>query len=240
MRMLIYNDQNEFVNKRNEKTYLSLIPEDNVWVKLNKKVDFMAIGQCLKEHLPVVEEEPVEEVVRLFKYLLLKAYYHLADADVVLKTKTDITFRYFLDYDPLDMDLVDIKTLQRFRRQELSLENEKHISAVLGLDANKLEGERLLSSLKREITFIEEYSYEYIGTAFENKNINDMSFDEVKAHCNKVLASIQKSGESEVISSKIRYLQEMISDLDAMNDDRDKFTLQTMATAFLVDRIESF
>lgn len=180
----------------------------------------------------MANDKPLEEVIRLFKYLLLKAYNHLADIDLVEKTKTDITFRYFLDYDPLDMDLVDIATLQRFRRQEISLESEECIRTVLGLVGKNLESEDILSSIKREVGYIDEAS----------KDMDNMTLEEVEDYCKDRLTSIYKleNLKGEEINENIRYLQEIISDINAMNHDEVKFTLQTIAYAFLNDKIESF
>ena len=38
-----------------------------------------------------------EDIIRIFKYLLLKSYFKLSDRCLVERTKTDLLFKYFLD-----------------------------------------------------------------------------------------------------------------------------------------------
>ena len=38
-----------------------------------------------------------EDIIRIFKYLLLKSYFKLSDRCLVERTETDLLFKYFLD-----------------------------------------------------------------------------------------------------------------------------------------------
>ena len=61
-----------------------------------------------------------EDVIRMFKYLLLKNYYKLSDRDLIARTKTDMLFKYFLDYSPEENNLIYTNQLTVFRRERLS------------------------------------------------------------------------------------------------------------------------
>ena len=68
----------------------------------------------------------------MFKYLLLKNYYKLSDRDLIARTKTDMLFKYFLDYSPEEINLIDLSLLTVFRRERLSnKENEEETSTNL-------------------------------------------------------------------------------------------------------------
>ena len=61
-----------------------------------------------------------EDVIKMFKYLLLKNYYKLSDRDLVAQTRTDMLFKYFLDYLPEETNLIAPRLLTVFRRERLS------------------------------------------------------------------------------------------------------------------------
>lgn len=56
-----------------------------------------------------------EDVIRMFKYLLLKNYYKLSDRGLIERTETDMLFKYFLGYLPEETDLIDSRLLTVFR-----------------------------------------------------------------------------------------------------------------------------
>lgn len=58
----------------------------------------------------------------LFKYLILKAYYTMSDADLVERSKYDMSFKYFLGLRPED-DVIHSSTLTKFRKLSLADEN---------------------------------------------------------------------------------------------------------------------
>ena len=60
-----------------------------------------------------------EDVIRMFKYLLLKSYFKLSDRNLIEKTMTDMLFKYFLGYDPEETKLIDPSLLTVFRRERL-------------------------------------------------------------------------------------------------------------------------
>lgn len=69
-----------------------------------------------------------EDIIRIFKYLLLKSYFKLSDRCLVERTKTDLLFKYFLGYDPEETKLMNPSLLTVFRRERLK--DDTHIAQM--------------------------------------------------------------------------------------------------------------
>lgn len=109
-----------------------LIKKDNLWRQLNEIVDFSFVYEELKDRYSSTMGRKAEDVVRMFKFLLLKQYFKLSDRGLVERTQTDMLFKYFLGYLPEDTDLIDPSLLTVFRRERLSnSENEEDTSTNL-------------------------------------------------------------------------------------------------------------
>ena len=100
--------------------YNILITSDNLWRKINELVDFHFVNELLQDSYSSSMGRTAESPIRLFKFLLLKNYYKLSDIDVVKRARTDLEFKYFLDYAPEDTQLIDPSLLTVFRRQRLT------------------------------------------------------------------------------------------------------------------------
>lgn len=95
-------------------------------------VDFSFVYDELKDKYSSTMGRKAEDVIRMFKYLLLKNYYKLSDRDLIARTKTDMLFKYFLDYLPEEVNLIAPSLLTVFRRERLSnKENEEETSTNL-------------------------------------------------------------------------------------------------------------
>ena len=95
-------------------------------------VDFSFVYDELKDKYSSTMGRKAEDVIRMFKYLLLKNYYKLSDRDLIPRTKTDMLFKYFLDYLPEEVNFIDPSLLKVFRRERLSnKENEEETSTNL-------------------------------------------------------------------------------------------------------------
>lgn len=109
-----------------------LIKKDNLWRQLNEIVDFSFVYEELKDRYSSTMGRKAEDVVRMFKFLLLKQYFKLSDRGLVERTQTYMLFKYFLGYLPEDTDLIDPSLLTVFRRERLSnSENEEDTSTNL-------------------------------------------------------------------------------------------------------------
>lgn len=130
--MLKANNQLSFCLSSHASLFDVLIEKDNFWRQLKDMVDFSFVYDELKEKYSSTLGRKAEDVVRMFKYLLLKNYYKLSDRDLIARTKTDMLFKYFLDYLPEEVNLIDPSLLTVFRRERLSnKDNEEETSTNL-------------------------------------------------------------------------------------------------------------
>lgn len=130
--MLKANNQTSFSLSNYVNLYDILIKKDNFWRQLNEMVDFSFVYNELKNKYSSTMGRNAEDVVRMFKYLLLKGYFKLSDRGLIERTETDMLFRYFLDYTPEETNLIDPSLLTVFRRERLSnSENEDETSTNL-------------------------------------------------------------------------------------------------------------
>lgn len=130
--MLKANNQLSFCLSSNASLYDILIKKDNFWRQLKDMVDFSFVYDELKEKYSSTMGRKAEDVIRMFKYLLLKNYYKLSDRGLIERTETDMLFKYFLDYLPEETELIDQSLLTVFRRERLSnKENEEETSTNL-------------------------------------------------------------------------------------------------------------
>ena len=130
--MLKENNQLSFCLSSYASLFDVLIEKDNFWRQLKDMVDFSFVYDELKDKYSSTMGRKAEDVVRMFKYLLLKNYYKLSDRDLIARTKTDMLFKYFLDYLPEEVNLIDPSLLTVFRRERLSnKDNEEETSTNL-------------------------------------------------------------------------------------------------------------
>ena len=130
--MLKENNQLSFSLSSHASLYEILIEKNNFWRQLKDMVDFSFVYDELKDKYSSTMGRKAEDVIRMFKYLLLKNYYKLSDRDLIARTKTDMLFKYFLDYLPEEVDLIDSSLLTVFRRERLSnKDNEEETSTNL-------------------------------------------------------------------------------------------------------------
>lgn len=100
--------------------YDVLISKDNIWRQIKELVDFSFVYDLLKDSYSSTMGRKVVDVVRMFKYLLLKQYYNLSDKGLIERTMTDLSFKFFLDYKPEETKLIDPSLLTVFRRERIA------------------------------------------------------------------------------------------------------------------------
>lgn len=123
--MLKENKQINFSLSNHVELYDLLIKKDNFWRQLNELVDFSFVYDEIKDKYSLTMGRKAEDVIRMFKYLLLKSYFRLSDRGLIERTRTDLLFKYFLGYDPEETQLINPSLLTVFRRKRLSdSENE--------------------------------------------------------------------------------------------------------------------
>lgn len=130
--MLKVDNQISFCLSSHTSLYDILIDKNNFWRQLKDMIDFSFVYEELKDKYSSTMGRKAVDVIRMFKYLLLKNYYKLSDRGLIERTKTDMLFKYFLDYAPEETNLIDPSLLTVFRRERLSnKENEEKTSTNL-------------------------------------------------------------------------------------------------------------
>lgn len=105
--MLKQKNQLELNFSKYSELYDIVIKPDNFWRQLNDMVDFSFVYEELKDKYSSTMGRTCEDVIRMFKYLLLKSYFKLSDRGLVERTQTDLLFKYFLGYDPEETKLIN-------------------------------------------------------------------------------------------------------------------------------------
>lgn len=129
--MLKQNNQLELNFSKHMELYDILIKEDNFWRQLNDMVDFSFVYDELKDKYSSTMGRTSEDIIRMFKYLLLKCYFKLSDRGLIERTFTDMLFKYFLGYDPEETKLIDPSLLTVFRRERLKDESENLMDKLI-------------------------------------------------------------------------------------------------------------
>ena len=148
--MIKLNNQLEISFSKYTELYNILIPKENFWKQLNDMVDFSFVIEMLKDKYSSTMGRTSEDVIRMFKYLLLKSYFKLSDRGLIERTMTDMLFKYFLDYDPEETKLIDSSLLTVFRRERL-VDNDTNLMDRLIEKTVELALEKGLIEVKNKI-----------------------------------------------------------------------------------------
>ena len=98
--------------------YELLIPKDHLLRQINDLIDFSFVYEELVSKYSSNNGRRAECPIRLFKYLLLKVIYDLSDVDIVMHSRYDLSYKYFLGMVP-EEDVIDPSTLTKFRKLRL-------------------------------------------------------------------------------------------------------------------------
>ena len=148
--MLKLNNQLEISFSKYTELYNILIPKENFWKQLNDMVDFSFVVEMIKDKYSSTMGRTSEDVIRMFKYLLLKSYFKLSDRGLIERTMTDMLFKYFLGYDPEETKLIDPSLLTVFRRERL-VDNDTNLMDRLIEKTVELALEKGLIEVKNKI-----------------------------------------------------------------------------------------
>ncbi len=148
--MIKMSNQIEMNFSKHSELYDILITEDNFWRQLNDMVDFSFVIELLKDKYSSTMGRTAEDVIRMFKYLLLKSYFKLSDRGLVERTMTDMLFKYFLGYEPEETKLIDPSLLTVFRRERL-IDNDENLMDKLIEKTVELALEKGLIEIKNKI-----------------------------------------------------------------------------------------
>lgn len=211
--MLKENNQLSFCLSSHASLYDILIEKNNFWRQLKEMVDFSFVYDELKDKYSSTMGRKAEDVIRMFKYLLFKNYYKLSDRDLIARTKTDMLFKYFLDYLPEEVNLIDPSLLTVFRRERLSnKDNEEETSTNL---MDKLIAKTVEIALKEGVIEV------------KNKIIQDST------HTN---AMYQHISAREELIKQAKELRKSVYKIDETM--HDKMPKKRESTGVLEDQIE--
>mgnify|MGYP002551708709 FL=1 len=129
--MLKQNNQLELNFSKYSALYDIVIKPNNFWRQLSDMIDFSFVYEELKDKYSSTMGRTCEDIVRMFKYLLLKSYFKLSDRGLVERTETDLLFKYFLGYSPEDTKLINPSLLTVFRRERLKNEEDNLMDKLI-------------------------------------------------------------------------------------------------------------
>ena len=129
--MLKQKNQLQLNFSKYSELYEIIIKPNNFWKQLSDMVDFSFVYEELKDKYSSTMGRTCEDVIRMFKYLLLKSYFKLSDRGLVERTETDLLFKYFLGYDPEETKLINPSLLTVFRRERLKNEEENLMDKLI-------------------------------------------------------------------------------------------------------------
>lgn len=109
--------------------YELIVPKDNILRKMNELVDFSFVYEELKDKYCLDNGRNAIDPTRMFKYLILKAVYKLSDADVVERSRYDMSFKYFLGMAP-EESVIESSSLTKFRK--LRLQDKELLDLLIG------------------------------------------------------------------------------------------------------------
>lgn len=103
-----------------QEIYELLIPENNKWRRINEEIDFSFVYDMLKDSYSDKMGRTAEDIIFMFKLLLLKTDSGLSDEGLINMVKVNMEYKYFLRLDPEETKLVDPSLLSKFRRTRLA------------------------------------------------------------------------------------------------------------------------
>ena len=227
--------------------YDLVVPKDNMLRQINELVDFSFVHEELKRNYCLDNGRNAIDPIRMFKYLLLKAIFELSDADIVERSKYDMSFKYFLGMAPEEA-VIDSSSLTKFRKLRLKDLNlldmlinktveiaiEKGIiqSKAIIVDAthtkaryNQKSPREILQDRSRKLRKAIYKVDESLKAKFPAKNTSDVLEDEI-AYCQKLIEVVEAEGgvcELPKIKEPLNLLKETVSDdLEQLRTSEDK------------------
>ncbi|MDN4609245.1 transposase, partial [Sporosarcina highlanderae] len=216
--------------------YDIVVPKDNMLRQINELVDFTFILEELKSKYCLDNGRKAVPPIRMFKYLLLKSIFDLSDADVVERSKYDMSFKYFLDMAPED-PVINSSSLTKFRKLRLRdldlLDKLIYKTVDIALEKNLIKSKTIIVDAthtksrynqKSPKEFLMEKSknvrkavYQIDGSMkekFPSKTTSNEVEDEIE-YCQKVISTV----ESEVHIARIPAVQEKLNVLKEVIED---------------------
>ena len=113
-------------------------------------IDFSFVVDMLKDKYSLTMGRTAEDVIGMFKFLLLKSYFKLSDRGLIEKTMTDMLFKYFLGQNPEEIKLIDSGLSTVFCHERL-IDNDEILTDKLIEIPVELALEKELVEIKNKI-----------------------------------------------------------------------------------------
>lgn len=221
--------------------YNILIEEDNFWRQLKESVDFSFVYDEVQKNYSASQGRPAEDPIRMIKYMLLKTAFKLSDRDLIKKTRVDMEMKYFLDYNPEDIEFINPSSLSKFRHirlqdlnlldllinktVELALENNvisvkniliqdsTHTNAMFQHISPREELIKRAKELRKAVYAISPATKEIMPKKREASGLLEDTID----YCNELLQVIENKntfGDCTEIMERMDYLREGLEDTE--------------------------
>jgi IS5 family transposase len=240
--------------------YDIVVPKDNMLRQINELVDFSFVHEELQDKYCLDNGRNAVPPIRMFKYLLLKSIFDLSDADVVERSKYDMSLKYFLDMAPED-GVIDPSSLTKFRKLRLkdvnlldmliqktvaiALEKEIIKSRSIIVDAthtksrfNQQSPKEILMEKSKLLRKAVYQIDEKMKDKFPPKTTTNELEDELD-YCRKDIHVVEKEEtirEYPKVKEKLNYLKEIVEDhqenLQLSNDPDARVGHKTADSAF--------
>jgi transposase len=79
-----------------QQVFEAFVPPDHVLAVALREIDWEALRPVVEEFYSVDKGQPAIDPIRMLKLEYLKDHYQISDRQVIVRAKTDIAFRYFL------------------------------------------------------------------------------------------------------------------------------------------------
>jgi len=235
------NTQQKMVISRYSELYDILISKDNLLRQIKELVDFSFVLDELSKNYDLNQGRKAKDPIQMFKYLLLKDMYEISDSDLVERTRCDMSFKYFLDLAPEEIDLIHPSLLTKFRRLrlknielldllitktvEIAMEQGIQLGKAIIVDAthtgsryHQRSAEEVLleraKKLRKEVYGVDESFKE----RFPKKIVNP-SLDDVVNYCDRIVEVIEESPKlciRDNIQQRLNYLKEGLDDTESV------------------------
>lgn len=227
--------------------YNLVVPKENMLRQINELVDFSFVYEELIQNYCLDNGRNAIDPIRMFKYLLLKTIFDLSDADIVERSKYDLSFKYFLGMAP-EEPVIDSSSLTKFRKLRLKDLNlldmminktveiaiDKGIikSNAIIVDAthtkaryNQKSPREILQDRSRKLRKAIYEIDESLKAKFPSKNTSDVLEDEI-AYCQKLIEVVEAEGgvcALPKIKEPLNLLKETVADdLDQLRISEDQ------------------
>ncbi|EIW21685.1 IS1182 family transposase [Pelosinus fermentans] len=216
--------------------YTILIPQDNLLRRMDELVDFSFVYEELNENYCHNNGRTAVDPVGMFKYLLLKSIFDLSDVDLVERSKTDLSFKFFLHMAP-EEEVIDPSLLTKFRKLRLKdmklldllIDKTVKIAIAKGVirstsiivDATHTKArytqktpQEVLRERSKKLRKTIYTLDESIKNIFPSKPVTDVIEDEIE-YCRQLIAVIEQDGRFTglpKVSEPLNLLKETVAD----------------------------